>query len=195
MSIERKVPEPNGAPSSRPWTLKRIFGEDRRLNTVLTVFTLPQVVTVGLVLFPAATGGTQSDALNSPYAITAAVNALFLTALAMCATAHAARIRNDGRVHRRGVAIMVVSAFLLIAENFSILYWTIGTTANFNVRLSYVDAVYFTLGTLTTAGTGTIAPTSRLARALVSGQMIVDLVFVAGALTIAITRWSESRAQ
>jgi hypothetical protein len=71
------------------------------------------------------------------------------------------------------------------------LYWAIGTRPNFGSELSRVDAVYFALGTLTTAGTGTIAPTSGLARGLVSGQMIVDLVFVAGALTIAITRWSE----
>jgi voltage-gated potassium channel Kch len=86
---------------------------------------------------------------------------------------------------------MIVNAFMLITWFFAVLYWFIGTTANFNVELSRIDALYFALGTLTTAGTGTIAPTSDLARAIVSGQMVLDLAFIASAVTIAVTRWSE----
>jgi hypothetical protein len=59
------------------------------------------------------------------------------------------------------------------------------------MQIGWADAFYFALRTLTTAGTGTIAPTSDLSRALVSGQMVLDLVFVAVVVTIAVTRCSE----
>jgi voltage-gated potassium channel len=85
----------------------------------------------------------------------------------------------------------VVYVFLLIVESFADLYWIMGTTANFSVELSRWGAIYFALGTLTTAGTGTIAPTSDFARALVSGQMLLDLGFVTYVLGIAVARWGE----
>jgi hypothetical protein len=88
-------------------------------------------------------------------------------------------------------AATVVCAFLIVTAVFANLYWLIGTPANFGVELSKIDAIYFALGTLTTAGTGTIAPTSGLARGLVSGQMVLDFVFVAIAVTTAIARWGE----
>jgi Ion channel len=80
---------------------------------------------------------------------------------------------------------------VIIVLLFTMVYWRIGTKANFGAELSKVDALYFALGTMTTAGTGTIAPISGLARGLVSGQMVVDFIFVASAVTIAITRLSE----
>jgi hypothetical protein len=93
---------------------------------------------------------------------------------------------------RVGVALWwVANAFAILALMFAKIYWTIGTKVNFGVELSRVDALYFSLGTLTTAGTGTIAPTSSFARGLVSVQMALDFVFVATAVTIVITRWSE----
>ena len=87
--------------------------------------------------------------------------------------------------------VLVVCPFGLITVAFAMLYWAIGTTANFEGGLSRASATYFVLGTLTTAGTGTITLISDLARAFVSVQMIVDLVYVAVALTITVTRWSE----
>lgn len=85
----------------------------------------------------------------------------------------------------------VANTFATIALVFANIYWAIGTKVNFGVELSRVDALYFSLGTLTTAGTGTIAPTSSFARGLVSVQMALDFAFVATAVTIVITRWSE----
>jgi len=85
----------------------------------------------------------------------------------------------------------VVCVLLIITAVFANLYWLIGTPTNFGGELSKIDAIYFALGTLTTAGTGTIAPTSDLARGLVSGQMVLDFVFIATAVTIAVTRWGE----
>jgi voltage-gated potassium channel len=79
----------------------------------------------------------------------------------------------------------------LIFTDFSILYWLCGTNGNFTSTLSRLDAVYFALGTMTTAGTGSIAPDSQLARGLVSAQMAVDFVFLATVVSVAITRFAE----
>lgn len=46
------------------------------------------------------------------------------------------------------------NAFLIAIGHFSLRYWFIGTPANFTAELSKIDALYFTLDTLTTAGTG-----------------------------------------
>jgi hypothetical protein len=89
------------------------------------------------------------------------------------------------------VALAIVNNLVVITVLFAALYWAIGTTANFTFELSRVDAIYFALGTLTTAGTGTIAPTSGFARAFVSGQLILDLLFAGVAVTLAVARWSE----
>ncbi|MBV9649999.1 MAG: hypothetical protein JO296_07670 [Pseudonocardiales bacterium] len=111
----------------------------------------------------------------------------FLTYLA----AFTARGRPRGVWYHWLLAWVFGNSFALIIELFAWLYWNIGTPPNFNAELSRIGALHFALGTLTTAGTGTIAPTSDLARALVGVQMIVDLLYIAGALTIAVSRWSE----
>lgn len=79
----------------------------------------------------------------------------------------------------------------LILTDFSVLYWLYGTNANFGKTLSRLDAVYFALGTMTTAGTGSIAPASQLARGLVSAQMAVDFIFLATVVSLAVTRLGE----
>lgn len=121
-----------------------------------------------------------------------AIGALVATfALAVQATFTAASTARRRTSSNWLVAFEVGYAFLLITGEFAVLYWTFGTGGNFNVELSRVDAIYFALGTLTTGGTGDIVPRSDLAKAFVCGQMILDLVYIAGALTIAVTRWSE----
>jgi hypothetical protein len=46
------------------------------------------------------------------------------------------------------------------------------------VRVDPRDAIYFTIGTLTTAGTGSLVPTSESCRALVSIQMVFGFVLI-----------------
>jgi len=90
----------------------------------------------------------------------------------------------------RSLVIKVVSAGLWLFETFTLLYWNIGTTKNFGHSLSHLDAAYFMLGTLTTAGTGDIAPMSESAKLLVTIQYVVDLGFatiIVGALVSRIT--------
>jgi hypothetical protein len=48
------------------------------------------------------------------------------------------------------IVLMLGHALLLLTATFSILYWNYGTTRNFTAVLTRLDAVYFTVGTLTT---------------------------------------------
>lgn len=96
----------------------------------------------------------------------------------------------------RGVTIALVAslinAFLYLVVTFAGLYYHFGTSSNFSKPLvTRVDALYFTLGTLTTAGTGNIAPVSQLSRGLTSLQMVIDLVYITIAVAIAVTRLTE----
>jgi len=91
---------------------------------------------------------------------------------------------------------LFINAFLVLIGGFSFLYWSYGSTVNFTVSLSRLDAVYFTLGTLTTAGTGNISATSEASRYIQSLQMFLDLalmVFAAGLLIAQFTSSHESR--
>jgi hypothetical protein len=92
--------------------------------------------------------------------------------------------------------VFFVSVVLLV---FAELYWLIGTDRDFTTGgsltrlphpLTRVDAVYFALGTLSTAGTGNISAVSDRARAIQSGQMLTDLVLVLGAITLAMWRYT-----
>lgn len=90
------------------------------------------------------------------------------------------------------IAIVFTNTALVLLFEFSAFYWSSGTRVNFNIQLSHLDAIYFALGTLSTAGTGNIFATSELARGVQALQMVFDivlLVFIAG---LAVTRISEA---
>lgn len=182
MSSEEKAAESDGeSPSGSRALSRKPFAF--WLVTATVILALMQFYFWGHLF-----SGTRPASLDTLNTAVPAVIAFAAIAQATYVTASVARISYSSIC---GVTAVGVYTFLLITVQFATLYWTIGTTANFNVELSRIDAIYFALGTLTTAGTGTIAPTSDLARALVSGQMVLDLVFVAGAVTIVVTRWSE----
>lgn len=180
--------EPNGESPRRSRLVERKLKRlERRLIIALIALIVPLAISFGILL----AGGTKSDSLDSPNAIAAAVNALLLTPQAIHATAYVARMPEVDGLQRRSLAIMVINSFLLITVNFAVLCRIIGTPVNFNVGLSPIGALYFALGTLTTAGTGDVYPRSSLARAIVSWQMVLGFAFVAGALTLALARWGE----
>jgi Ion channel len=87
-------------------------------------------------------------------------------------------------------ALMLLSGFSSLIGNFSILYWSYGTTVNFNEYLTRLDAVYFAVGTLTTAGTGNISAVSQLARGLQGLQMALDIGFILFAVALAVAEIS-----
>lgn len=76
---------------------------------------------------------------------------------------------------------------------FTTIYWNIGTAKNFGHPLSHLDAAYFFLGILSTAGTGAINPVSEQARLVVSLQYVADIVFVGVVLALFIVRITEWR--
>ena len=65
---------------------------------------------------------------------------------------------------------------VLLVLNFSTWYASIGTTANWAPKLTRLDGLAVTLGTLTTAGAPGITPHSELARGLVTTQLVVDIL-------------------
>jgi hypothetical protein len=86
-------------------------------------------------------------------------------------------------------ALVLVYAFALLLEFFTGLYWTYGTSRNFSVPLSRLDALYFALGTLTT-GTGNIAAISETSRRIQTIQMGIDFLFIGLLVAFAIARYS-----
>jgi hypothetical protein len=90
------------------------------------------------------------------------------------------------------VFVTLTNAFLFLVLGFSYAYWAIGEAANFaGGPLSKLDAIYFTLGTLTTAGTGTISAIGALSRATASLQMVLDIALTGFALAFAVARLTE----
>jgi Ion channel len=124
-------------------------------------------------------------ALNSPVSVAALLSVgvvaiLLTTGLALL-----------GHVVTWHLACSLVNTFTLLVVYFSILYWSFGTRGNFNTILSRIDAIYFSLGTLTTAGTGSLTAQSQIARGLVSVQMLLGFTFVAVTFAIAVARLGE----
>jgi hypothetical protein len=77
------------------------------------------------------------------------------------------------------VWMALLSIFATIVLDSAAAHRAIGTREDFGVALSRLGAVHFSLGTLTTAGTGSLAAISQLAREFVSAQMVTDLLFLA----------------
>jgi voltage-gated potassium channel len=81
-------------------------------------------------------------------------------------------------------ALRAVEALALVIPLFVLLFATVYVLLDrsdpgaFNSLLSRLDAVYLTVTVLSTVGFGDIVPVSEVARAVVTGQMIADLVLV-----------------
>lgn len=81
--------------------------------------------------------------------------------------------------------VYYLAAFTIL---FMASYWSCGGGHNFNIHLTRLDAAYFTIGTLSTAGTGNIVATSELTRALQTWQMALDLAFLLVAVVLVVSR-------
>lgn len=97
----------------------------------------------------------------------------------------------DKRSSKLLIAVILLIALSTLIQDFSYLYWSDGSTANFNISLTRLDALYFALGTLTTAGTGSINAMSDTARAVQSLQMTLDLILIVFAIGLVIARFSS----
>jgi hypothetical protein len=88
-----------------------------------------------------------------------------------------------------GNFIYLLTTLILL---FSIIYLHYGTAKYFNMPLTHLDAVYFTVGTLSTAGTGNISATSELIRGIQTVQFIVDLIYTLIAVALVLARITSS---
>ena len=91
------------------------------------------------------------------------------------------------------LAAFLIFSFSLVLSNFAQLYWHLGTAGNFTTKIAFskLDAIYFSLGIISTAGTGDISPTSQLARGVVTAQMAVDLLLILVAAALVVARLAE----
>jgi DNA-binding transcriptional regulator YhcF (GntR family) len=79
-------------------------------------------------------------------------------------------------------------AFSALTFLFSTLYWGYGEPPNFTPSLTHLDAIYFAVGTLTTAGTGNISALSEFSRGLQTTQMVLDFILVVFVVAVVIPR-------
>jgi hypothetical protein len=86
--------------------------------------------------------------------------------------------------------LQILATFSLLISDFSVFYVSLGTKHNFNIPLTRLDALYFTIGTLTTAGTGNIVATSESVRRIQAIQMGLDFLLIAVAITLVLAKLS-----
>jgi hypothetical protein len=68
------------------------------------------------------------------------------------------------------------NAIVLLIGEFSVWYLSYGGAENWSPKLSRLDGLGLTLGTLTTAGAPGITPRTDLARSLITVQLVVDIL-------------------
>ena len=80
----------------------------------------------------------------------------------------------------------IVSGLVFLVTAFSVAYYVLGTAyeQQINGIDTKLDALYFTVTILATVGFGDITATGQAARAVVVGQMIVNLAVLAVALRV-----------
>ena len=97
---------------------------------------------------------------------------------------------SRSKVSLSRISVILLYTLLLLMIDFSFFYWSYGSTANFNLELTHLDAIYFAVGTLSTAGTGDISAVSETARGIQTIQMMLDLGFVVLAVAMVVARFS-----
>jgi voltage-gated potassium channel len=82
----------------------------------------------------------------------------------------------------------IAFALLMLVVVFAFTYLTISRAdpQSFSEALERVDAMYFTVSTVSTVGLGDITPTSLGARLVVTFQMLFDLALLAGLVRLVI---------
>jgi Ion channel len=82
--------------------------------------------------------------------------------------------------------LLVLYVFSELLLGFSPLYWNHGGEANFSKPLSHLDSLYFAVGTLSTAGTGSLSALTEAAKEIQTVQMFMDLPLTLFAVAIVI---------
>ena len=101
------------------------------------------------------------------------------------------QVRGTGSRELTALQLVVLLEVITIA--FALAYYSLAVHAQgeFEGIATKLDALYFTLATMTTAGFGDIRPMSQLARGLVSAQLAFDVVFLGLLATLIRRRFPE----
>jgi voltage-gated potassium channel len=116
--------------------------------------------------------------------VACSAGAVYLVATAIYAEWWVIKYGIVGLVSAAGCgAVAVLSVFAYV-------YWLLSSLVptTFNLPLSRVDAIYFTVGTFTTTGTGRFAAQSSLAELLVCCQVVLGWGFVAVFVALLVPR-------
>jgi voltage-gated potassium channel len=94
-----------------------------------------------------------------------------------------------------GLVSAAASGTMAVLSAFAYLYWLLEglRPASFILPLSRIDAIYFTLGTFTTTGTGRFAGQASLAELLVCCQIVLGWGFVAVLVALLVPRAAAAR--
>lgn len=84
-------------------------------------------------------------------------------------------------------AMALVFPLFLLVFAYAYVVLTHADPSGFGTALSHTDALYFTVTVFATVGFGDIVPVSEGARALVTVQMVGDLLLLGGALRLVLT--------
>jgi voltage-gated potassium channel Kch len=93
------------------------------------------------------------------------------------------RSRHPGARAIQALAVAVPLFLLLFASTYVVLASV--TPSSFNpAGLTRTNAIYFTVSTFATVGFGDITPASEAARLVVTGQILLDLLFVGAGIRV-----------
>lgn len=171
---EPEEPEPATKPRQDPGT-HREFWEGTRLSRIVAVILVQGALWFNFFFF------SQGTFTGLYVIIPSAITIIGITYVLISVTRF---------VSMPETALMLLFGLSSLVGNFSILYWNYGSPVNFTAYLTRLDAVYFAVGTLTTAGTGNVSAISQLARGLQGLQMAVDIGFILFAVALAVTQIS-----
>ncbi|GAB3676703.1 potassium channel family protein [Actinocorallia lasiicapitis] len=134
----------------------------------------------------------KSTAPDGPFLLRMAGLFAGLALLTLVVREQVRRALGPGRILAEQVAILFTLVDLVVVV-FATLYYVIDD--QFTGLVTRLDALYFTVVTLCTVGFGDIAPSGQGARALVTLQMLFDLIILTTALSLVVTRIRPPRSR
>ncbi|MEO3785024.1 potassium channel family protein [Actinocorallia sp. B10E7] len=142
--------------------------------------------TVGFGILYFSVPMTRKDLSGGTPAVRALVLLAALGLIALVLVVQARRSLGEDRlmIERFAPLLGVVNLVVLF---FSLIYY--GNAGSFSGLETKMDSLYFTVSTLCTVGYGDITPISQGARAVVTVQMVFDLVIVTSAISFIVSAW------
>ncbi|MDX3277319.1 hypothetical protein [Streptomyces scabiei] len=119
---------------------------------------------------------------------------IFSVLAIVCAAAQVTKAMMNARHVKATLALLGVGLILFLIPLFSFIYWTHGSGDNFNEPLSKVDALYFTVGIMTT-GADPLEPMTDFMRGVVTFQQTVDFLIFSVFVVIALDHLTGRRAE